>query len=119
LTNLVRINNLNKDEWKLVKKEVLSDLLKLDKFFKNDSNWCKRSLAKNIDDKVLSNPYEPDAQKFCLMGAAYKLELSAHTITILNECAKVSHFFDVIDLNDKTSFNDIKNFLSAVIKSVR
>jgi hypothetical protein len=108
LTNLVRINNLNKDEWKLVKKEVLSD-----------SNWCKRSLAKNIDDKVLSNPYEPDAQKFCLMGAAYKLELSAHTITILNECAKASHFFDVIDLNDKTSFNDIKNFLSAVIKSVR
>ncbi len=110
---------MTKKEWKLAKPKVLKELNDMLILLNEENKWCRLALARDIEGNILPNSYMEEAVSFCLMGAAYRLEISDGTISLLNHCANEDNFLDIVELNDKTSYKVIITFLNDVLKSVK
>jgi hypothetical protein len=74
-------------------------------------NWCKRSMAKNIEGEDLYNPYGKDVAQVCWLGALLRVEAKQETINFIeknlqiNELPRIDRFNDLNEYEDVIEFN--------------
>jgi len=109
---------LNKkyEEDKLV---IRTDMENISELIGKEENWCQKSLARDINNIELFDPFSADACKFCVLGAAYKLDADSRTFAFLNRMAIYNGYDGIDRLNDQNDFEDVHGFLLACLKSLK
>jgi len=109
---------INKDyeEAKLV---IRTDIENISELIKKEENWCQYALAKDINNIHLFDPSSADACKFCILGAAYRLDADTKTLAFLNRMSYLNGYNGIDRLNDQNNFEDVQGFLLACLKSLK
>jgi hypothetical protein len=99
-----------------IKQNLIEDLQKIVKLIFKEENWTQKALARDINDIQIFDPYDEKAVKFCVLGAAYRIEADKNTFTYLERISKRNGFSSIDSLNDKNKHEEIMFFLLACLK---
>lgn len=109
---------INKD-YEEAKLAIRKDIENISELIKKEENWCQHALAKDINNIQLFDPSNADACKFCILGAAYRLDADTKTLAFLNRMSYLNGYNGIDRLNDQNNFEDVQGFLLACLKSLK
>ena len=112
---LIRRFNMFFDKAPSDNKIIIKDLINILSIIDKKDHWCQRSLARDINNESVFNPYDEKAVKFCILGAAYKVESSKETISFLENVSLKNGYSGIDRVNDLHNHEDIIKFLLACL----
>lgn len=96
----------------------LQGLIAMDKLLSDRSKWTKGWFARDRQNKMLDLPQDANACKWCLLGAAYRLEVPNAAVRRLEN---LCHGLSLVIWNDQPTreFSEVKSLLARAIAAVR
>ena len=94
------------------------DIQKILNLIGDPDKWTKRALARDKDDEQIFDPWSEDACKWCILGAAYKAEVSQDTVIYLETLVRNMKYGSLDKFNDLNKHESVIKFLNLALSNL-